>query len=71
MMHWTTRKRLEEHERDRTIAMAALAGYRVALWHTRGLIWEVTDPKGKVWATAFDTQYAAALAVCRSMGVQF
>lgn len=72
MMHWTTRKSIEDHERDRCIAMAALAGYRLTEWCGPGSsCWEVADPKGQCWATSFNTQYAAALAVCRMKGVKF
>lgn len=62
----------EQMWRDRVIAMAALSGYRITVWTTGSrTIWEVAEPDGRCWAVAYDTQYAAACAVCRKMGVQF
>lgn len=70
MMHWTTRKALEDHDRDRIAAMAALAGYRITEWRgPNSTCWEVSDPTGFCWAKSFATRHMAALAVCRNMGI--
>lgn len=73
LMNHITHDRLAKHERDRVIAMAALADYRITEWRgSKGsACWEVSEPGGTCWDIPYATQYAAALAVCRKMGVQF